>query len=183
VSPRRTPQCPSSSHAVGLASEEPSRLNRVTPIILRHIQTRLPSRPVPSQVRYTTAALSWSFLPFSAFNSRQRLPIQRKRLFDSSGLPPPDSATPSGFLNLLTSCSVSNPSSLVSCWWHSWAYAFEGFPSTVAVPSSHIWPKPNASPRPVRLPVGRWLADACAPLLLRRFTDFGIRRVRSRGRS
>lgn len=49
------------------------------------------------------------------------------------GITSPDSATPSGFLSLLTSCSARSPSSLVSCWMHSWVFTFEGFPSPVAV--------------------------------------------------
>jgi len=50
-----------------------------------------------------------------------------------AGFTSPDSATSSGFLNLLTSCSARSPPGLVSCRWHSWVFAFEGFPSQVAV--------------------------------------------------
>ena len=65
-----------------------------------------------------------------------------------AGLSSPDSATPSGFLSLLTSCSARSPPSLVSCWWHSWVFAFEGFPSQVAVSLF-------STQRPAPLPVHR----------------------------
>jgi hypothetical protein len=60
----------------------------------------------------------------------------------------PGSATPSGFLNLLTSCSARSPPSLVSCRLRSWVFTFEGFPSQVAVPLF-------STQRPAPLPVHR----------------------------
>lgn len=65
-----------------------------------------------------------------------------------AGITSPDSATPSDFLGLLTSCSARSPSSLVSCWMHSWVFTFEGFPSPVAVPLF-------VTQRPAPLPVHR----------------------------
>ena len=62
--------------------------------------------------------------------------LRFRRYLRLAGLTSPDFATPAGFLNLLTSCSSRSPSSLISCWWRSWASAFEVFPSPVAVPSS-----------------------------------------------
>jgi hypothetical protein len=64
--------------------------------------------------------------------------FQCKHWFRPSGVPRPDSATPSGFLNLLTFSSAPNPSGLVSCRWRSWALAFEEFSLAVAVPASHV---------------------------------------------
>jgi hypothetical protein len=60
----------------------------------------------------------------------------------------PDSATSSGFLNLLTFYSARCPSSLVSCRWRSWVFTFEGFPLQVAVPLF-------STQRPAPLPVHR----------------------------
>jgi len=65
-----------------------------------------------------------------------------------AGLSSPGSATPSGFLNLLASCSARSPPSLVSCRWRSWVFTFEGFPSQVAVSLL-------VTQRPAPLPVHR----------------------------
>jgi hypothetical protein len=95
------------------------------------------------------------------------------------GLPPPDSATPPGFLNLLTSSSARDPSSLVSCWWRSWAWAFEVFPPSVAVPASH---QQQAAGFTAAGPSAGYRALSRTTRSTR-YTDSGIRRVRSRSRS
>lgn len=82
------------------------------------------------------SGLSWSLVPFSALNLEQRPPTPTQALVRPAGPSRPDSATPSGFLSLLTFSSVPSPSGLVSYRWHSWASAFEGFPSVIAVPTS-----------------------------------------------
>jgi hypothetical protein len=75
-------------------------------------------------------------VPTARLNFKKRLPLNTRsflRCLRLAGLTCPDSATPTGFLNLLTSCSSRSPTSLISCWLHSWVFTFEGFPSQVAV--------------------------------------------------
>jgi len=96
--------------------------------------------------------------PLMRFRTLQRVKpraatVTRSRRFrqnlSPAGIASPDFATPSGFLSLLTSCSARSPSSLVSCWMHSWVFTFEGFPSQVAVPLF-------VTQRPAPLPVHRF---------------------------
>jgi hypothetical protein len=94
-----------------------------------------PSSPSP-----VTPAIS---SPLMRFRTLQRVKpraatvtryLRFLRYLPLAGIASPDSAPSSDFLSLLTSCSARSPSSLVSCWMHSWVFTFEGFPSPVAVP-------------------------------------------------
>jgi hypothetical protein len=67
------------------------------------------------------------------------LPLQRIQAQAAThiGLTSPDSATPSGFLSLLTSLLRLYPHGLVSCRIRSWGSAFRGFPLPKAATALH----------------------------------------------
>jgi len=148
-------------------------------LLFARLLTSLPPSPV-------TPKMSG---PLMRFWTLQRVKHRAATATEHSGFPSylqlagftsPGSATPSGFLNLLTSCSARSPSGLVSCRWRSWVFTFEGFPSLVAVPLL-------VTQRPAPLPVHRWLLDMQrfsplhppqfhpkSPLRRLRYRDLGI---------
>jgi hypothetical protein len=73
-------------------------------------------------------ALPWGFLPLQRIQAQAATHI---------GLTAPDSAAPSGFLNLLTLLFRLRPHGLVSCRIRSWGSAFRGFPLPKAATALH----------------------------------------------
>jgi len=86
-----------------------------------------------SSLRRLTAP-SFACDPPLRFAALQR---SQKWTATNAGFASPDYATPSGFLSLSTSCSVHDPSGLVSCQSRSWAWSLRGFPSPIAACASH----------------------------------------------
>ena len=127
-----------SSHAVGPAPEvlwlplpEPKSESVATPVRAPALPRRLRHRRHPSP-----SGPLMRFWPLQRVKLREATVTRHESFLarlQLAGLTSPDSATPAGFLNLLTSCSSRSPSSLISCWWRSWGFTFEGFPSLVAV--------------------------------------------------
>lgn len=136
VLPCRSVSLAASSHAVGFALEE---LSLPLPAEAGHWRLPFARLLTPLPPSPATSAISG---PLMRFRTLQRVKPRAATATRHLGFPwylrlagitSPDSATPSGFLSLLTSCSARSPSSLVSCWMHSWVFTFEGFPSPVAV--------------------------------------------------
>jgi hypothetical protein len=114
-----------------------------------HLLSRLLSPPPPSPKTLESSGPLMRFLSLQRVKLREATATRHLRFLwclRLAGPTGPDSATPAGFLNLLTSCSSRSPSSLVSCWWHSWVSAFEGFPSLVAVQLFGLAPSTSAGP-------------------------------------
>jgi hypothetical protein len=122
-----------SSHAVGFALEE---LSLPFPAEAGHwrlpfarLLTPLPPSPATSRISG----------PLMRFRTLQRVKPRAATATQHLGFPwylrlagitSPDSATPSGFLNLLTSYSARSPPDLVPCRWHSWVFHLRRFPLT-----------------------------------------------------